>query len=77
MRRYGLIAGFRLLLWWGVRSLKRWTGMPERHAIEQFRPVRTDWPDAAWIFADERAACLAYDPDPARVRIVITETVMN
>jgi len=51
--------------------------MPERHAIEQFRPVRTDWPDAAWIFADERAACLAYDPDPARVRIVITETVMN
>jgi hypothetical protein len=77
MRRFGLIAWFRLMLWWGVQSMKRLMRMPEGHSIEESSRTHSPWPEACWLFGEERSACLAFDSDAKEIRIVVSKMSIN
>ena len=67
---YGIVAGFRLLLWWGTEVARQVLvyKKPMAQVIHVTKSHR-NLPASAWAFDEEKSYCLVSDQQNTRVEI--------
>ncbi|NQT24237.1 hypothetical protein HQ585_02670 [candidate division KSB1 bacterium] len=70
IRHHGLLAGFRLLLWWGAESLRTWTSLPDVKKEIRSHKSLNHWPIASWHLIKRKSYCMVYLDEVPEIRIV-------
>lgn len=70
IRRRGLLAGFRFLLWWGAESLRNWTSPPDMKREIRFCHSSAYGPIASWHWIKQTPYCLVCPDEAPGIRIV-------